>query len=238
MKKIIMAGCPRSGTTALCTLLSHGNCFISNEVGNFVWDEDSFPERVKDCAEKYYLNFLLEMKNISKKSFIETVGSSPKEYCENISDKYGIEVVGDKMPGYIEHLVDIFNENRDAYFVITLRDVRHFVASSTNRFNAGERSGWCFETIEEAQKFWVTQNLNMLNGVHHILKNKGKAILVRYEDIGKDIDQTIKRIEDFIHYKLDVPNPNGGFIEVNRKFKPFNPSDSAKMLMSLFGYSI
>lgn len=236
MKKVIMTGCPRSGTTALCTLLSHGDCFITNEIGNFIWPEDGFAERAEACVEKYYINFILNIKGIDKADFLEKIKDDPKTYCETISKEFGIDIVGDKLPGYLNALPDVFNENKDAYFLITLRSMEHFVSSSVNHFNKGNEADWCFEKVSDAENFWVEQNLKLIEGVHHILSKKGKVLLLKYEDIGVDIDKTLLKIDQFLGAKLEVPNPEGGFVTVNRKFKDFTPSYQAKFLMDMFGY--
>lgn len=236
MKKIIITGCPRSGTTALCTLLSHGDCFVTNEIGNFIWPEEEFEDRILQSADNYYVKYLLNMKKIDRDDFIAKVKDDPKTYCETINENYGIDIVGDKLPGYLNSLPDIFNENRDAYFIITLRSMQHFVASSINNFNKGRDMDWCFDKITKAENFWVENNLKLLEGVHYILSKGGKAILVKYEDIGLDIDKTLLKIDKFLGVELNVPNPDGGFKEVHRKAKSFIPSDQSKMLMDLFGY--
>jgi hypothetical protein len=237
MKKVVMAGCPRSGTTALCTLLSHDpNVFITNEVGNFSWDGSGFKDRLASSMDKTYIKWLLDLKGIDRDDFVEKVSDDCKKYSETISKEYGLEVVGDKMPGYLDSLKDIYHENKDAYFIMTLRDVRHFVTSSTNHYANGTRTGWTFETIEEAQRFWVVQNSKMIADLGIILPKGAKVILSRYEDIGPDIDQTIKRFSDFIGYDIQVDNPRGGFEAPDRKLRKFNLSSEAQFTMDLLGY--
>ena len=237
MKKVIMTGCPRSGTTALCTLLSHDpNVFITNEVGNFTWEENVFPERLNEVSSRYYIKWLLDLKKIDQKDFINKLSKNPTRYSEIIHEEYGIEVVGDKMPGYINSLYDIYHANKDAYYIITLRGVQHFVTSSTNRYNKGVRAGWTFETVAEAQKFWVLQNCKMIEDVGKIIPFGANLILIRYEDIGPDIDQTIKRISDFLGYKIKVDNPRGGFDPPPRQLKKFTPSSEAQFLIDILGY--
>ena len=237
MKKVIMTGCPRSGTTALCTLLSHDpGVFISNEVGSFSWDKELFEDRAKIAATKNYVKWLLDLKRIDREDFLEKISYSPKEYSEIIGKEYGLEVVGDKLPGYLNYLEDIYKQNRDAYFLITLRGVRHFVTSSTNHYANGTRSIWARETITEAQDLWVKNNSKLLEDVGKIIPMGAKVLLLRYEDIGPDIDQTIKRISDFIGYEINVVNPRGGFEAPNRPLRNFNLSSQAQFLMDILGY--
>jgi hypothetical protein len=238
MKKVVMTGCPRSGTTALCTLLSHHpDIFITNEMGNFSWGRDAdFSERVKFSIDKEYIDWILKDKGIDKADFIEKVSPASEEYCETINREYGLEVVGDKLPGYITPLLDIYNENPEAYFIITLRGVRAFVSSSTNHHAAGVRAGWTFETIEEAQEFWVIQNSKLLENVGQMIPRGAKVILLRYEDIGHDIDQTLKRISNFLEFPVELTNPRGGFDPPFRPHRVFIPSVGAEFLMNILGY--
>jgi hypothetical protein len=237
MKKVIMTGCPRSGTTALCTLLSHDpNVFITNEIGNFAWEADEFKYRIQDRAYEHHVDWILNLKGIDKDDFIAAVAEDPANYSQVIHERYNIPVVGDKMPGYTESLHDIYHANRDAYYIITLRSVQHFVTSSTNRYHNGNRAYWAFETIEDAQKFWVLTNCKMLENVGKMIPFGAKLLLVRYEEIGPDIDQTIKRISDFIGFEIKVDNPRGGFTDPQRKLKRFTPSSQAQVLMDILGY--
>ena len=239
MKKVIMTGCPRSGTTALCTLLSHdAKTLITNEVGNFTWDKELFEDRIKESVNKHYINWALDLKNINKEEFVQAVKDDPTKYCENINDKFGVEIVGDKLPGYIDSLCDIYHANRDAYYLITLRSVQHFVTSSNRHFARGERSGWTFETVNEAQKFWVSVNCKLLEDIGRIIPFGAKLLLVRYEDIGLDIDQTIKRISNFLYTDLKIDNPRGGFDPPKQRLKQFTPSSEAQFLMDIFGYGL
>tara|TARA_R110000824_G_scaffold112318_2_gene261405 strand:- start:193 stop:906 length:714 start_codon:yes stop_codon:yes gene_type:complete len=237
MKKVVMTGCPRSGTTALCTVLSHDpRVFISNEVGNFSYGKDNFGDRVKYALSKEYVSWMLDNKNISQDDFLDKVSGSRQEYCSIIHNEYQQEVVGDKLPGYIECLLDIYRENPDAYYIITLRSVQHFVTSSNNHFAAGKRNIWTFETIDEAQKYWVEQNSNLIVDVGQMIPQGAKLILIRYEDIGPNIDQTIKRISDFLGYEIKVHNPRGGFEPPHRPIRKFTPSSQAQFLMDILGY--
>jgi hypothetical protein len=237
MKKVVFTGCPRSGTTALCTLLSHDkDILITNEVGNFVWERDSFSDRIDKMIEKQPIKHALSLKDINPYDFADKVRIDPAIYCDNVNEAYGIEIVGDKLPGYGPLLKDIYHANRDAYFLITIRNVRHFVTSSTNHYNAGRRMDWCFETIDEAQKFWVDTNAKMLENIGSIIPLGAKILLIRYEDIQLDIKQTLKKISDFLYHEIKIENPEGGFKDPIRELRKFNLSDEARWLMDLVGY--
>jgi hypothetical protein len=239
MKKVIMTGCPRSGTTALCTLLSHDpDTLITNEVGNFSWEQDSFIDRLNKIVNKHYIEWALNLKNIDKEDFVENVKSDVTRFAENISEKYSIKVVGDKLPGYINSLYDIYHANREAYYIITLRSVQHFVTSSINHYNKGVRTGWTFETITEAEKFWVATNCKLIEDIGKIIPFGAKIILIRYEDIGPDIDRTINKISLFLGHEFKISNPRGGFDPPNRRLKQFIPSSQAQFLMDVFGYDL
>ena len=98
MKKIIITGAPRTGTTALCGLLSHStNVLVTNEVGIY----EEYPRR-------YYNRKGKLLKDSTNSRYLQLKGLAEKDiddfFTGNFDNKGNIEFLGDKYPTYCSTL--------------------------------------------------------------------------------------------------------------------------------------
>lgn len=238
MKQIIIAGCPRSGTTALAALLSHDkNTWVMNENGCFCWEEKEYPEHFKEWMSKQTTLTDLERKGIDGEQFARTFSLAvPRSLPSDIAQLYNLEVVGDKLPGYLSMIEDISNENPDAYIILTFRSCLHFIVSSTNHYNAGQRSLWNFPSYEQAADFWEKENTELLIQLGRLIKNRRNVFLIKYEKYADNAEKLLEDLSNFIGYQFDIVNPSGGYHKFERKIPDYQLTTNQRNLMDVFGY--
>lgn len=242
MKKVIITGCSRSGTTALAELLSNSpNILITNEVGNFTFIEEDSLEPV--LARKYEIeNFrrILNNKGIYEeyyqhKSFFENTS-----YIKNLHENYNLSVIGDKWPDYLFHIRDIAMMNNglsDFYFIFTIRSCFHFINSSTSAYNRGLRNVWNFNDPKVAEAYWLKHNKELINNVTLLNNRNIPCLIVNYENHVSNPKKLISNIEDFISEKITINNPEEIYHFRGEEMK-IDLNRETKIIMELLGYKI
>ncbi len=165
---LFVAGCPRSGTTALTGLL--------NASPDIALGLERF-KRVKDVTEDHFAveRFLNPSEN-------ETNILAPEHY-EMLSRKFSKPsspaVLGDKTPGYFRRLEQLQLEFPAAYFVVIWRDPLS-VASSFEFRSQRASAGWSeHHDHTNAVKQW---NESLSRTIRFIERHPGSNVfLVKYE---------------------------------------------------------
>ena len=147
MKKIIITGAPRTGSTALNTLLTHSpKILIMNEMAIFDYE----PNHYYNCHRKK-----IDIKH--NKNFLNLKGLTEKDiddfFIGNFENKGNLEFFGDKFPTYChdktycDHLVQ---NHSDAYFIFTYRNPCATIYSGIKRskIEKDERADWFFRSFE------------------------------------------------------------------------------------------
>jgi hypothetical protein len=249
MKQLIIAGCPRSGTTALGHLLNRDSkTFIGHETNCYIYGKKPFSNRLAwQAADKNERNFRepFTLKGLDYNDLPEfQTGLDFIKYMASL----GFEVVGDKNPEYImrRSMRAVLNKVSDIKVIMTIRDARGFIASSLRAWKSGLRDHWCFDNIADAEYFWTTRNHELL----HLIRNDfiispEQYKIVKYEPASQDAVSTVYHLSKFIGYEFKINNPEGYFFPVNadawqdeiphinNQLKP----DTLR-LMELFGYCL
>ena len=247
MTQIIIAGCPRSGTTALKNLLNtqHNTC-ITNELKSYAGDNAAFIDRLNSS---WFTNFSNECKkkNIDPELFrdyvIEDKTKTP-EYLHSL----GYQIVGDKFPGYV--LPELSNRimqqaRKGVKCIFTVRDCRAFIASSLRFYTRGvdpNVNQWVFCTIHEACEHWVRFNKGLQDLIRNIAPEN--YMIVQYEKAVRNNTKLVKRINKLTEGQWTAtPEETTGYHPVHvDTWKTEHPeidqylSEDALRLMELYGY--
>lgn len=247
MTQIIISGCPRSGTTALKSLLNtQYNTCITNELKSYVGDNIVFAKRLNS---KWFKKFSAECKKknidptLFKDYIIEDKTKTPK-YLHSL----GYQIVGDKFPSYVlpnYHKKIIELSRTDIKYIFCVRDCRGFISSSLRAYVSGvnpKENGWVYCTIQEACGHWVKYN----KGLQKLIQNIPTAnyMIVQYEKAVKDTNKLVKRINKLTNGQWNArPDETTNYYPVHvDTWKTEHPtidnylSQDALRLMELYGY--
>jgi hypothetical protein len=220
INKLIITGCPRSGTTAIMKLLNtHSQIKITQELSSFnpFLSQDVIIEKSKD---KLINDLIIEH-------------GSPGFY-----DHLDYSIVGDKLPDYCLPNYHESLLSQDLKYVFCLRNCRGFVDSSVRHFNLGLRSAWNFETYKDASCMWFNYNKSMLDFMFKLRPDQ--FILMRYEDAVLDIEEYLKRISKICNFPIKLQNPFKDYypvrVKAGKDIKLNDLSLHAVKLMEIFGY--
>lgn len=252
MKRLLITGSPRSGTTAITELLCHdSNMFVTNEMQTYLFN----PESHRQIADwKRRLDTLESGNIVSYNWFLKkgaTVGQvkslPPGERCLDFQHSLGYDIVGDKLPHYINKL-DIVNKRFcELYYIFTVRDPRAVIASSLRHHKKSMDEGkapahWQFKSPEEACEMWVEFNSSLKHCLEQI--HPSRYVLLRYEDCVQNAVRPLMMISALLDYDIEVPNPKGSYYPVHLEtWKDEIPdvndhlSEECLKLMEDFGYS-
>lgn len=242
MKKVIITGCPRSGTTALAELLSKDSrTLITNEVSNFTFNEESSLENI--LCRKYAIdNFreILNSKGIYEEYYKDSIFFESHSYLQQLQTAYGLEIIGDKWPDYLFHINDIETLNNtaeDFYFIFTIRSCYHFINSSTTNYNNGKRDAWNFYDEKKAEGYWVSRNLELIKNVQYLQKKNIPVKIINYDTIKGNASNLVNHISNFINEELVIENSNESYYYSGKETK-IKLGSEARIIMELFGYEI
>jgi hypothetical protein len=209
MKKIIITGCPRTGTTALTALLFHSaNAVITNELGLFHPQKIVFEEKINKPLDTQNSR-LIELKKWNKQEL---------EYFINDQNNYpNIELFGDKLPDYCLTRYIMFyltNTYPDAYFIFTHRNPCAVVHSFLKRtaIEKNEQAAWYVKTTEEALDRIIRYNINWSTFFFPRVKNK---IIIDYDDYINNPSSLIDKLNQFLDTKLDIYKPEKLYLHDN-----------------------
>jgi hypothetical protein len=209
MKKIIITGAPRTGTTALATLLTQSsNILVTNELALF----DNNPNRyyfkkqmfLSEAPHTNHVNArLLRHKGLTEKDIDDF-------FVGNFKNKGPLEFFGDKYPtyctgiGYCDHLVEVHS---DAYFIFTYRNPCAVLSSFLKRtqVDRNARADWYFEDIEKSLEKIITYNTNWSK---HIFPRVEKKIIIDYDYYINNAKLLINDLSKFLNTTIDIKDPD------------------------------
>ena len=198
MKKIIITGCPRTGSTALALLISSSPfALVTNEVGTFHHSKRVFDKKVSKFfgQEKKILNF----ESLNKNKLL------------NFSKSLDGNVVlfGDKRPDYcasFTNMLHLIEKHQDAYFVFTHRNPCATAWSFLKRtkIEPNVKVAWCTDNIETAATTIVNRTNNWLSTLYPNVKNK---MIVCYDNYINNQKKLVNDLESFFGESLNITHP-------------------------------
>jgi Sulfotransferase family len=199
-----IVGATRSGTTLLRLMLdAHPQMAIPSET-HFIPDlikayrlESTSPERLAEVvtAHRRWGDFRLDADDLLERfRAIDplTPGDAIRAFFELYAEREGKPRWGDKTPGYVREMHRIESVLPEARFVHLIRDGRD-VALSVLGMN------WGPSTVPEAAFRWKKRILRAREQVPRI----GHYVEIRYEDLVRDTEQTLRRVCEFVELPYD-----------------------------------
>ena len=204
VKKIIITGAPRTGTTLLAGLLSSSpNILVTNELGVFDYNPNHFYKRdiwFDDRLNKEVLN----RKGLTKKDIDDF-------YTGNFKNKGSLEFFGDKFPTYCFDQVycsHLCKTHPDAYFIFTYRNPCSTIYSGLYRTKVEESKGknckkidWYFSNVENSIRKLETFVLNWSKHIFPHVKNK---IIIDYDYYINNVDLLVNDLNKFLNTNLNL----------------------------------
>lgn len=249
MTQIIITGCPRSGTTALKSLLNtqHSTC-ITNELKSYAGDNDAFAKRLNGRWYDNHFSQECKKKHVDPELFRNHI-IEDKTRTVPYLHSLGYQIVGDKFPGYVMrtfHKRMIQHSKKDVKFIFCVRDCRGFVSSSLRRYLIGDldfkANDWVYCTIQEACAHWVKFNKGLQELIQHIPTSN--YMIVQYEKAVRNNDKLVQRISKLTEGQWTAtPDETTNYHPVHvHEWKIEHPeidkylSEDVFRLMELYGY--
>jgi Sulfotransferase family len=199
-----VVGATRSGTTLLRLMLdAHPEMAIPSET-HFIPDlikayrlESATPERMCEVvtAHRRWGDFHLDPEELLERfRAIDPInpGDAARAFFQLYAEREGKTRWGDKTPGYVREMHRIESVLPEARFVHLVRDGRD-VALSVLGMN------WGPSTVPEAAFRWKKRILRAREQAPRI----GHYVEIRYEDLVRDTEDTLRRICEFIGLPYD-----------------------------------
>ena len=199
-----VVGATRSGTTLLRLMLdAHPEMAIPSET-HFIPDlikayrlESATPERMCEVvtAHRRWGDFHLDPEELLERfRAIDPInpGDAARAFFQLYAEREGKTRWGDKTPGYVREMHRIESVLPEARFVHLVRDGRD-VALSVLGMN------WGPSTVPEAAFRWKKRILRAREQAPRI----GHYVEIRYEDLVRDTEDTLRRICEFIELPYD-----------------------------------
>ena len=232
VKEIIITGSPRTGTSALCSLLYHSaGVMIANELSAYHRNKKALSDALS--VPNPHLERALRLKDWS----IEDLTN----YLSGDFEDKNIKLFGDKNPDYCcnTFLPQYLSESYPNFkYIFCYRNPCATVASFLMRSKKenNPNAAWYAETAEEALDVLIKYTLNWATLLHPNVENK-KIII--YEDHCEDVSNLIQELNEFLGITLDIHKPERLYYPVNidtwkrylspvdiemikRKFKPID----------------
>jgi hypothetical protein len=209
MKTIIITGCPRTGTTALTSLLYHSsNALVTNELATFHPNKQELLKNLNKPLNEDNTR-ALELKGWSKEQL--------QDFIDHKFKDSRIELFGDKRPDYccnhynMHYLIKTYP---DAFFIFTHRDPCATVYSFLKRSQdePQKSADWYAETAEEAINKIIKWNTNWSTLFYPKVKNK---IIINYDIYINQPLHLINILEQFTQTKLDIHQPENLYCHPN-----------------------
>ena len=205
MKKIIITGAPRTGTTALGTLLSHsGKILVMHELGLYDSNPQNYHKRKNEILKLHQNKKFLEKRGLTEKDIDDF-------FKGDFKNKGDLEFFGDKWPtyctstAYCSHLV---KNHPDAYFIFTYRNPCAIIHSNIKRtkHEPNSKADWTFISLEENTNKIIEYTTNWISHIFPHVKNK---IIIDYDHYINKEDLLINDLNEFLNTKIDIDNLEG-----------------------------
>lgn len=203
MKKIIVTGASRTGTTALNTLLTYSpKILVMNELAIFDYE----PNHYYNCHRK-------KINNQYNTKFLKCKGLTEKDiddfFIGNFENKGNLEFFGDKFITYchtVEYCTNLVKNYSDAYFIFTYRNPCATIYSEIKRskIEKAEGADWFFKSFEESCKKNINITFNWSKHIYPYVKNK---IIIDYDYYINNVNLLINDLSVFLGIDLDIQNP-------------------------------
>ena len=194
-----------------------------------------FTQRVDDEKDNYEFKRPFENKGLDPKQVFEECGHSRN--LPALLNSKGYEVVGDKLPDYIYNLnFNVIASHPDLYIIMTIRDVRTFIKSSTRHYNAGFRKHWCFPDQATAEKFWIDANIHLINAF--LRARMDRLRVLKYETVCEKADRLVADMSAFVDFEFQISEPSNLYFPVHKTPPHYNLTDESLRIMELFGYDV
>lgn len=202
MKKIIITGAPRSGSSALNNIL---NCspkiFSTEEMGIYSFNARHYwnckPDKIAITSNRKYL----AQKNL-------TAYDLDNFFLGNFANRGNIEFFGDKFLPYSwdnQHGIHIVKNYPDAYFIFVYRNPCASIHSGFKRsqFDDNKKADWFFKSLEESTKRHIFHAANWATNLYPNVKNK---IIIDYDYYINNVDLLIKDLSKFLDIDMLILN--------------------------------
>ena len=203
MKRIIITGAPRSGSSALNNILNYSPSILSTEeMGIYNFNSRHYwnckPHKLKLISNRKYLT----QKNL-------TAYDLDNFFLGNFANKGDIEFFGDKFLAYSWddlHVNHIVKNYPDAYFLFTYRNPCASIHSGFKRsqIDGNKKADWYFKSLEESTKKHIFHAANWATNVYPNVKNK---IIINYDYYINNVDLLIKDLSKFLGIDMLISNP-------------------------------
>jgi len=181
MKRCIITGAPRSGTTAMHSLLSFSpNIFLFNELGQYYWPTYPDAVRVEHTLhpDREEAKAILDHKGVSMRAIRELVEAARSvAEMENMVGTYlGLDMIGDKYPPYIHDIEALMDREPDMHIIWMVRDGRAVLASTLRAMEREVIPPWAMTEPDET--WWIAAARAHRKAV---AKDQTRVHTVRYE---------------------------------------------------------
>ena len=203
MKKIIITGAPRTGSTALNTLLTYSpKILVMNEMAIFDYEPNHYYNCHREKINNQYNTKFLKWKGLAEKDIDDF-------FIGNFENKGNLEFFGDKFLTYCdteEYCNNLVENHPDAYFIFTYRNPCASIYSGIKRskLQKDEKADWFFKSFEENSKKLMNKTLNWSALIHPYVKNK---IIIDYDHYINNVDLLINDLSVFLDTDLNIQNP-------------------------------
>ena len=190
---IFIAGCGRSGTTYLQTIVdTHPDVFIPTEtlfLAEYLRAAGHVPRRLLEWL--FFNEPHLTAWYDGPRFPVHDAAQAIETVHAHMAAKEGARVWGQKTPRFVRH-IDLFRQHfPGCRWVLIYRDPRATVASMLNSPVHPYSLGW-------ACARWVRDNQPVLD---HLRRPRPDTLVVCYEQLIRDFDNHLRRVFDFLGLK-------------------------------------
>lgn len=210
MKKIIITGCPRTGSTALVYLLNQSkDVLVTNELAVFHYSDQAFNKTINN---EFMVNEAIRSAG-DKNWNINDIINLRNGLIENTNFKF----MGDKRPDYcygFDSMNFLIENHQDAYFIFTNRHpcatAHSFLKRS--RIEKDTSADWYALDYETAADTIVSRTNNWVNILYPNVKNK---LIVNYDDFVEKPANLVQLLENFLGDSLYIKQPEKTYCNKN-----------------------
>jgi hypothetical protein len=206
---VFLVGCPRSGTTLLQQMLNtHPAVAIAPEthfIRRFWLQRRNYGELTIDSNYHGLIDDIVRMPEFSEMElnaddYRTTAMSEPREYStlfrlllEQLAHRRGAAVIGEKTPNHLLYMPTLSDFFPRALFVHIVRDPRAVM-------NSWRNVPWSTGSLVSDAMVWRRYMAMARRRPPH---NRARLLVVRYEGLVTDPEQTLRTVCRFIHVDFE-----------------------------------